>query len=326
MPNGKVSLGYLRMQAQQRSDLENNPAVSTSEWNGYLSSSYKELYDKLVGAYGNDYYISLPYQFSLNGSQFYNLPDGSTNFLINSAAAPAFYKLSGVDLQYSGSPSGWVSLRNFEFISRNKYAYPNLNANINGYTNLRYRIVGNQLMLIPIPATSQLAQIWYVPEPTSLQYAPTCALTSSSATITVSDTGGLSIGMSVYALSGIADGTTISSINTSNNTVVLSLAATATLPITTVLFWTDAVQIDGISGWEEYVIVDAAIKANIKQDNPIEGLTLQLQKMNERINAMAEARDQGQAFHVSDALSINGGGYDSDDDFGGGGGFGWGGY
>lgn len=328
MPNGQVSLGYLRLQSQQRADLENNPSVSDSEWNGYISSSYKELYDKLVAAYGNDYYVANPYQFSLTGAQFYPLPDGSNTYLDQDGnPLPAFYKLLGVDLQYSGSPTGWVSLKRFEFIERNKYAYPNTTVNINGYTNLKYRITANNLFLIPTPATSQAARAWYVPEPTSLQFAPTCQVTAGNTTITASDVTALVAGMNCFGPVGIPDATTVVSVNQITNEVVLSASPTSSLANATLLFWIDSTLIDGIAGWEEYVIIDAAIKANIKTESPIDGLAAQLQKMSMRIDSMSEGRDIGQAQHVSDALSLNG--YGSDDDGGGGfggGGSGWGGY
>ncbi len=326
MPNGLVSLGYLRLQAQQRADMENNPAISTPEWNQYISSSYKELYDLLVAAYGDDYYIALPYQFALTGSQFYPLPTGSSTFQLpnNQGTAPAFYKLAGMDLQYSSSPTGWVSLGRFEMIERNKYSNPNTAINFLGYTNLRYRISGGNLWMIPIPASAQAAQIWYVPEPTSLQFAPTCATVANSTTVTCSDVSGLSAGMTCYGSLGITDGTTVVSIDTSLNTVVLSVAPSLTMPITTLIFWTDAVTIDGISGWEEFVIVDAAIKAGIKQENSIDGLAGQKAAMVKRIEAMAPGRDVGQAQHVSDALAINGMGGDGfgSDGWGNGGGYG----
>ena len=52
-------------------------------------------------------------------------------------------------------------------------------------------------------------------------------------------------------------------------------------------------------------MIDAAIKAQIKQENDFSGLALQKQAMKERIEAMAEARDVGQAMHVADAMSAN---------------------
>lgn len=299
-----VSLGALRIQAQQRADLDGSPAISNPEWNQYISQSYKELYDLLVAAYGNDYFVAALYQFSLTSSQYYSLPS-------------SFYKLLGVDLQYSASPSGFVTLRRFEEIDRNRYAYPNSNINTLGYSNLRYRISGSNIEFIPIPMAGQTVQLKYIPEPTSLQYMLACATTISSTTVSMSDVSGLSVGMSVYG-TGIPTGVTVSSINTTLNTIVISSAATVTQAVITLTFWIDSTTIDGISGWEEYVIIDAAIKAKIKQEEDVSELRVQKAEMKVRIEGLSEGRDAGQAHHVSDALAANGG-YD-------GGGFGYDGF
>jgi hypothetical protein len=87
--------------------------------------------------------------------------------------------------------------------------------------------------------------------------------------------------------------------------VTLSANAQATQPIVVGTFWTDAVTFDGISGWEEYVIIDAAIKAKIKQEQDISDLKDQRNEMADRIMSMAEGRDAGQAQHVSDVMGIN---------------------
>lgn len=306
--SSNASLGALRIQAQQRSDLENSPNISTPEWNQYISQSYKELYDMLVSAYGNDYYVQTPYQFSLSGSQLYPLPSD-------------FYKLLRVEIQYSGSPSGYVTLRRFETIEANRFAFPNTQINSLGYTNLQYRIWGSNLQFIPVPQAGQTIQIWYVPEPTPLQFIPTCSTTISSAVVTVNDVADLAVGMNAFG-TGIATGATILSINTSLNQVTLSAVSTATQAVVPIFFWTDGAVMDGISGWEEYVVIDAAIKAQIKQECDVQDLLVQKNNMKMRIESMAEGRDIGQASHVSDVLSINGWGYDG---FGGGGdGSGWG--
>lgn len=263
-----ISLGAMRLQAKQKADMENNPAISTSEWNVMISNSYKELYDLLVAAYGNDYYVASPYQFTVGNAQLYSLPSD-------------FYKLLGVDLQYSSSPSGWITLKRFEFIDRNKASYLNQTALISG-----------------------LAQAWYVPEPTNLIFMPTCATTIGSTTVTTGDTSDLSAGMSVVG-DGIAARVTISSI-TNATSFVISSAATATQPVVTLSLWTDAATIDGISGWEEYILVDAAIKSGIKQEDSVTDLRAQKKDMYDRITALAEGRDAGQACHVSDAYSVNG--------------------
>lgn len=307
--SSKVTLGALRLQAQQRADLENSPNITTPEWNQYLSQSYKELYDMLVSAYGNEYYVKAPYTYTLTAEQFYDLPAD-------------FYKLLGVDLQYSSSPSGWVTIPRFEFIERNKYAYPNTAGTWLGYSNLRYRIMADQLELIPVPASGQTARIWYIPEPTSINFMPSCSTVVDSPVISLADVSILTAGMSAYG-SNIAPGTIVLSVDTVLNQATLSTNATSTRPTATLQFWIDSTTIDGISGWEEYVIVDAAIKAGIKQETDIGELKLQKLQMKQRIEGMAEGRDAGQAHHVSDVLSIQGGQGWSDCGGYGDGGFGW---
>lgn len=299
-----VALGSLRLQAQQRSDMENNPAISPQEWNQYISQSYKELYDILVSSYGNDYYVASLYNFSVTNQQAYALPDGSPSFQnANGTQAQKFYKLLGVDLQYSSSPSGYVTLKRFELIERNKYAYPNVAVNFNGYSNMRYRLEGNNLYFIPIPMAGQNARIWYIPAPTSLQFQLPCVTALGGTICSLSDTTGLFAGMNVALAGVVPNGTTIATL--SSNSVTLSSNANATNPSSILSFWSDSTSLDGISGWEEYIIIDAAIKAQTKQEGPLEPLMAQKAQINQRIEAMAEGRDAGQAHHVSDALGAN---------------------
>lgn len=304
-----VQLGSLRTEAIDRADMEYNPAISIPIWNQYISKSYKRLYNMLVGAYGNDYFVAPLFQFNLGNSQYYPLPDGTIPTLGSTTPAPALYKLLGVDLQYSASPTGFVTLKRFEEIERNKYAYPNTTVNMLGYTNLRYRQSGSNIEFIPIPMASQLVQLKYIPQPNSLQFVLTCSTTISSPIVQLSDVTDLSSGMSAATLfvqgSPVPNNATILSINTSLNQVTLSANCTATTSIVQIAFWTDAVTFSGVAGWEEYVIVDAAIKAGIKQENPVDELREEKAEMVKEIEALAEGRDAGQAHHVSDALGAN---------------------
>lgn len=72
---------------------------------------------------------------------------------------------------------------------------------------------------------------------------------------------------------------------------------------------------DSISGWIEYVIVDAAIKALQKEESDVSVLMAQKQALIVRIQDSAMNRDAGQADRVTDVRS-NG-------SWGSGGGFGW---
>lgn len=80
-------------------------------------------------------------------------------------AAPAFYKMAGVDLAVNTSTinPAWVTLKKFNFIDRNKYVYPNSTSTIYGIYNQAYRIMGQQIDFIPVPAGNQTIRMWYAP-------------------------------------------------------------------------------------------------------------------------------------------------------------------
>lgn len=59
---------------------------------------------------------------------------------------------------------------------------------------------------------------------------------------------------------------------------------------------------DGISGWTEYVIVDAAIKCKDKEESDSSVLMAQKAALVTRIQAMADGRDAGSPPKVSDGL------------------------
>lgn len=318
---GLVTLGSLRLQSQQKADMVNSQFLTTQEWNINLTNSYKELYDLLISSYGNDYYVASPYAFVTSGtSNLYPLPDGVTTVdSITGLTAAPFYKLLGVDFMINGTtgPNQWATIRRFEFTERNKYWMAN-QYGVYGLTNLRYKVVGSNLWLTPVPVPSQTLQIWYIPAPSNLQATLVCGTTASSAVVTTTDTSQLSVGMTVYG-SYIPANATIVSIST-NVSFTISSACQATASNQIVYAWIDTATINGISGWEEYITVDCAIKARIKEESDISALLNQKNEMKARIDQLAESRDASLPSRVSDSQSI-----DSSYDFGGGGygGFGW---
>jgi hypothetical protein len=311
---GIVTLSSLRFQAQERSDQINSSFLSTSEWNRNIMGSYKELYDLLIAAYGEDYYATEPLVFPSNGTKsFYPLPDGTTTFTSGvtglTVTPPAFYKLLGVDLILGGmsqtnATSSAVTIRRFNFSDRNRYAVPNFQS-FYGVTNLRIRIHGNDLWVTPVASQGQFIQIWQVPRPTDLQPEVICGTTISSTTVTCTDTSNLAVGMYVQAAGNLllfASGTTISSI-TPNTSFVVSNSAAATTINTLLRCWSESTTIDGVSGWEEYVVVDAALKAMGKEESDVSVLMSQKQAMVKRLQDMAENRDIGNPATVGDTQS-----------------------
>lgn len=239
--NGHMSLGQIRLLAQQEADRVNSQFVTTSEWNNYINQSAFELYDLLTTVY-EDYYIAPVTMFSTNGTDFaYELPNGIDTFL-DQAGQPftprPFYKLIGVDLGLNTSQNAWVTIHKFDFIERNRYIYPNITSTFLGVFNLRYRIMGNNINFIPTPAGGQYVRLWYIPRMEQL------------------------------------------------------------LKDTDVL--------DGVSGWTEYVIVDAAIKALQKEESDTSALMARKAALRQRIEESAMNRDAGQPDTISPSRRYNG--------------------
>lgn len=241
---GQMTLGQLRLLSQQRADRVNSNFVTTAEWNTYINQSYFELYDLLTTVY-EDYFVASPLMLTTNGvSNLYPLPDGT----LYNGAAP-FYKLMGVDCGLDNSGNAWVTLKKFQFISRNRYVYPNISSTFLGVFNLQYRLLANNIELIPTPSANQILRIWYVPRMPQL------------------------------------------------------------------LLDTDIV--DGVSGWTEYIAIDAAIKALQKEESDVSVLMAEKAAMKARIEESAMNRDVGQPDSISNTRSwaerwgnYGGGGFD----------------
>lgn len=171
---GEMSLGQIRLAAQQRADRVNSNFVTQSEWNSYINQSMFELYDLLVTTF-EQYFMTTPIQFVSDGTTFiYDLPNGTNTFLNgvnnNITFTPdPFYKLEGVDLALNNAQNAYVTVNKFNFSDRNRFVYPNTASTIYGVFNLQYRLLGmtssgtQQIEFIPTPSAGQALRIWYTP-------------------------------------------------------------------------------------------------------------------------------------------------------------------
>jgi hypothetical protein len=187
-PPSEMSLYELRLRSQQAADRVNSDFVIPSEWNSFIRLAMYELYDILMTSY-EDYFAQAQAFIPTNGTTAnYPLPDGVTNYLGGSyggasgTPAPAFYKLAGMDLNVNTStitPSR-VTLLKFDFIKRNQYVYPNSTSTIYGVYNMRYRLMGNNINIVPTPAGGQNLIMWYSPKlPALLKDTDTTTLGTS---------------------------------------------------------------------------------------------------------------------------------------------------
>jgi len=289
--------------------------------NSYINASYYELYDLLVQKYGNDYYVK-EYSFNLVGNQSrYDLPDD-------------FYKLLGVDLEIGSGPDGYVSLRPFSLAERNRYSTANVQTWI-GVTNLRYRLSGNKLWFTPSPQTGQTIRIWYIPRLKPLADPVTLTIAEQPVEADRLYIGTFWANLGALIGSTVADTATqiADAINqdplagvtaeASGNVITFSLIGTTPLSLTLLntdgtpgittrcqlsaaTISGDPITADGVSGWLEYVITDAAIKAAQKEESDTTVLQFQKQALIKRIEAAAENRDAGSPATVADVQWTNG--------------------
>jgi hypothetical protein len=156
---GQMSLYETRLRAQQRADRVNSRFVTQSEWNFFIDQSQYELYDLLITCY-EDYYVAPRAEFTTDGSSSYDLPTGAAS---SYSGAQAFYKLYGVDLGLDSSQNAWVTLKKFDFISRNRFVFPQVTTSLLGIFNMQYRIMGNKIHLTPTAVAGQRIGLWYFP-------------------------------------------------------------------------------------------------------------------------------------------------------------------
>jgi cytochrome c-type biogenesis protein CcmH/NrfF len=256
---GQINLGYLRYMSKLRADKLYSQFLTDDEWNFNINQSANRLYDLLITKYGDKYFLAPPLQFTTNGTDNYPLPNGA-----NYGAAPALYKLAGVDVGINASNNEWFTIPKFNWIDRNRYSTLQLAGTVQSIYGLAYCDFGNTLYFIPLPTNAQQIQLWYIPM------------------------------------------------------------------LSQMLLDTDMLAFS-ISGWSELVIVDAAIKALIKEESyeQAQALATERQGLIDRIEETAANRDVGQPNTVSNTRARAGdqnfgsfGGFGSS---GFGNGFGWGG-
>ncbi len=215
------TLAEIRTLAKDRANMEHSDFIEDSVWNQYINDSLAELHDLLVETYADDYYI--------------NEFDFTTTSGVKTYAVPAdFYKVRGVDALLSGT---WVDLHKFNFNKRNQDTTSN-QLIFHALSNLRYRLMGANIMFSREPDANTQCKLWYTPK--------------------------------------------------------------------SVVLVDDLDSFEDINGYIEYVVIDSAMKALIKEESDVQELMAVKQAMKTRLQTMAANRDANEPESVSDV-------YDQDD-------------
>lgn len=312
------TLPQLALSVRQRANLsgQQNPygsntgtQTSDNELTTNINSSVAELWDILITEKPSDNY----------NYKTYNIPIVANTSIY--ALPWDFFKLRGVDGSVNGG-SWWFDILPYNEHQRNMYSYVNtvLAPQPPWYTAMKYQLQGGNISFIPVPVTSANIPL------TRLTYYQT-------APILVANLPPNYVGYptpNVYQMNAYVVATVngIDQIFQAGNTgTVGAFLPTWNIPGTTLdgsILWSYvaplsmfATTFDGINGWEDYVIVDAAIKSLMKIDSPLVSEFMQYKEaIRARIQAAADNRNQG------DALVISGGFGGDQGGFGIGGGFG----
>lgn len=71
---GTITLSDLRTNCRQSADMERSSKIQDTELTRYINNSIKDLYDKLINAYGDEYFESTSDISLVSGTQNYSLP------------------------------------------------------------------------------------------------------------------------------------------------------------------------------------------------------------------------------------------------------------
>jgi hypothetical protein len=328
---GLTTLGAVRLAAKRRANMERSSFLSDPEWDANLVASQQEEYDLLVTSYGENYYVATSYTFTtVAGQELYALPSD-------------FYKSLFVEwVQNPGDANQNILLYPYNRGERNT-GVPGLPF-VFGTRPCRYRFLGNNISLRPVPQAGMQIQLWYVPRLTVPQDSITIGLqgvtVGQSLIVNVPGWSASFLAWTSYSpgsefLVGNNDADTAASlaqaINTAANialppngvltatsygpTVTLTLndnAPPMTLSVSgpsSFSFSSTSVnnQIDGVNGWEEFIVVDAAIKALEKAEYDTSTLMVSKAALLKRIEDAATNRDTGAPMSVSDVYGQLGG-------------------
>ena len=151
------TLSEIRQRCRERADMESSQFVTDDELNFYINQSIAELHDMLIQSYGEDYYVKNVTFQTVGQQEAYDLSTVITD--------DDFYKMRAVDAQLNGDD--WFTLQRFNFNERNRFQHFGVWDYL-GITNVRYRVVGNEIRFVPIPDAVVNVRLWYVPRATTL--------------------------------------------------------------------------------------------------------------------------------------------------------------
>lgn len=153
-----MTLDTLRARVRARADMEGSAFVEDHQvsLDAFINGSLDALYDLILKFHGEDYFLTSEAFVTVASTATVALPS-------------TFYKMRGIDLVVSGDT---YDLKKFNFKERNTWK--------NGVTynawDMKYRIVGSTMLLVPTPTAVYSGTFWFHPVRTQMAIGTdTCA-------------------------------------------------------------------------------------------------------------------------------------------------------
>ncbi len=141
-----ITLANLRTAALLRADMASSDFVSAAEVTALVNVEAAELHAELVTVYEDQFTTSATFTIS----------SGNVYALASVTASAPFFKLRGLDRDEGGGD--WRELERFDFLDRNRRRSGGGNGR-----DVRYRLVGANIVLTPDDAATGTYRLWYVP-------------------------------------------------------------------------------------------------------------------------------------------------------------------
>lgn len=216
-----------------------------------------------------------------------------------------FYKEKGVDLALDSTLQNWASVRPYTLRDRNLFSFPlQTTLAYAGWQNMRFQIQGDYLNFLPnigpLPGNMRLL---YATKCPTLVLNPPGAYPGSSQAVALGALISVAVAGVNHVFAAVIAGTTSSggapswasyipptASTVQDGTVIWAYKGPANLFVTT---------FNGISGYEEAVILDAALKARVKRNEDTSDLARQLALELQRIDEEAANRQSGDPMVIS---------------------------
>jgi hypothetical protein len=302
-----VAFQQLALQIRQRGDLDGqqnaygantNNYITDTELGSIINGSLCEVWDVLIAAYGDNYAWGTYIIPVVQGTYSYQLPFD-------------FYKEAGVDLALDSTGQNWASVRPYTLRDRNLFSFPLQTAlAYAGWQNVRWQIQGQILNFLPQigPLPGQVRLLYYPCAPVLVATLPTAYAAStaypSGQLVSVSVTTNGETATQVFCAlnagtsGGSAPSWPVPGAVTDNN---ILWAYQGPIGLFSQTF-------DGISGFEELLILDATIKCLVKQEADVTSLAQQRTAFLGKITKMAANRQAGDPMVVSGGFGMCEGG------------------